>query len=58
MFISRIMDSIDLEQVANVLGITTLIGAFFAQVPQIIAIIQSRKVDGLSFNGFVIETFS
>ncbi|XP_063694368.1 uncharacterized protein LOC134826038 [Bolinopsis microptera] len=49
---------IELAQVGTILGITTLVGALVAQVPQIIAIIKSKNVDGLSFNGFSIEIFS
>ena len=49
---------IELAQVGNILGISTLVGALVAQVPQILAIIKSKNVDGLSFNGFSIEIFS
>lgn len=48
----------ELQQIGDILGISTLIGCLVAQVPQIIAIIKSKNVDGISFNGFSIEIFS
>lgn len=49
---------IELQQVGDILGVTTLVGCLVAQVPQILAIIKSKNVDGISFNGFSIEIFS
>jgi len=49
---------IELQQIGDILGISTLIGCLVAQVPQIVAIIKSKNVEGISFNGFSIEIFS
>lgn len=49
---------IELQQVGDILGISTLVGCLVAQIPQIIAIIKSKNVEGISFNGFSIEIFS
>ncbi|KAL5262281.1 hypothetical protein ACHWQZ_G007863 [Mnemiopsis leidyi] len=49
---------VELQQVGDILGVTTLVGCLVAQVPQILAIIKSKNVDGISFNGFSIEIFS
>ena len=55
LILSKLMD---LKLFGDVLGVTTLVGAIVAQVPQIISILKSRNVEGISFTAFSIETYS